>query len=101
MSGTFSRRSFIQGSALSAISAAAAFALRSESAWGAQSLEKWIAAPPAGFSPFSAPGKVVKVEKGTDFASLMQTNQLWPKPEVARQMLERVLTELTGAPNIV
>lgn len=47
----------------------------------------------------NAKGKIVKVTKGNDFASLMQSNQLWPKPEVARQMFERAITEFTGAPN--
>ncbi len=60
-----------------------------------------MAKPPAGFSPMSVPGKVVKVTKGTSHADLMQKNQLWPKPEVARLMLERTMTEFTGAPNLV
>ena len=64
-------------------------------------MEKWIAKPPAGFTPLSMPGKVVKVTKGNDFASLMQPNQLWPLADPARQMLERALTEFTGAPNAV
>jgi uncharacterized protein (DUF362 family) len=81
------------------MSAAAAMGLRCQSAWAAKDLSKYIATPPAGFTPLSLPGKVVKVTKGNDFVSLMQNNQLWPKPEVARQMIERVLTELTGAPN--
>ena len=46
------------------------------------------------------PGKIVKVTKGNDFGSLMQQNLLWPKPEVARQMLETALTKLTGAPTL-
>lgn len=86
---------------MTAVSAAASAALSQRLAWAAPSLEKWIAHPPAGFAPMSAPGRVVKITKGTDFPSLMQPNQLWPKPEVARQMLERALTELTGAPNVV
>ncbi len=59
------------------------------------------AKPPPGFTPLAAPGKIVKVTKGTDFSSLMQKNQLWPKPEVARVMLERAMTEFTGKPNLV
>ncbi len=81
------------------MSAAAARALAAREAWA--SAQSFAATPPAGFSPLTAPGKVVKVTKGTDFPSLMQPNQLWPKPEVARQMLERALTEFTGAPNLV
>jgi len=83
------------------MSAAGAAAFRSSNAWSAPSMEKWIAKPPAGFTPLSMPGKVVKVTKGNDFASLMQPNQLWPLADPARQMLERALTEFTGAPNAV
>jgi uncharacterized protein (DUF362 family) len=99
MTNRVSRRAFVGGSALTAMSAAAAASFRSQSAWAARDLSKYVAAPPEGFTPFAAPGKVVKITKGNDFASLMQANELWPKPEVARQMIERALTELTGAPN--
>ncbi|HEX7669958.1 MAG TPA: DUF362 domain-containing protein [Polyangiaceae bacterium] len=100
MSNRLGRRSFIRGSAITAVSAAAAAAFVSRNAWSAKNLDRFLAPLlPPGFSPLNLPGKVVKVTKGTDFPSLMQQNQLWPKPEVARQMLERVLTELTGANN--
>ncbi|NRA32389.1 MAG: DUF362 domain-containing protein [Polyangiaceae bacterium] len=65
------------------------------------SLAAWNAAPPAGFVPFRVPGKVVKITRGNDYASLMQKNELWPKAEVAKMMLERALMEFTGAPNMV
>ena len=64
-------------------------------------IAKLVARPPAGFSPLSVPGKISKVTKGTSFGDLMQKNQLWPKPEVARQMLERAMMDFTGAPNLV
>jgi uncharacterized protein (DUF362 family) len=57
----------------------------------------WAAKPPAGFVPFSRPGEVVKVKK-TD--SLMP-NKRYPKPEDAKLMLTRLLTELTGAKDLV
>ncbi len=101
MSNTLGRRAFIRGSALSAISAAGAAALATERGWAASMDPRLVAKPPAGFSPLAMPGKVVKVTKGTDFAALMQPNQLWPKPAVARQMVERALTELTSAPSAV
>jgi len=41
---------------------------------------------------------VVKVAAKGDFGSMMQPNQLWPKADVAARMLERALTDLTGAP---
>src|SRR5204862_2195539 len=101
MTSRFTRRQFMGHSAALGLSAAAASALSTRALWAAPIDPRLVAKPPAGFSPFTAPGKVVKVTKGTDFASLMQPNQLWPKPEVARQMLERLLTELTGAPDLV
>jgi len=101
MTGRFNRRQFMGHAALLGMSAAASSALSSRQAWAASIDERLVAKPPAGFTPFTAPGKVVKVTKGTDFPSLMQPNQLWPKPEVARQMLERLMTELTGASDMV
>jgi uncharacterized protein (DUF362 family) len=80
------------------MSAAGAAALRTQNAWAVPD-PRLIAKPPEGFTPLSLPGKVVKVTKGSDFPSLMQPNQLWPKPDVARSVVERALTELTGAPN--
>jgi len=50
------------------------------------------ARPPAGFVPLSMPGKVVKVTR----ANTLQPNGLWPTPEAAKVMLERVMAELTG-----
>src|SRR5215510_1797589 len=61
---------------------------------------KLIATPPAGFTPVAVPGKVVKVAAKGDFASIMQTNQLWPKEEIARRLLEKAMIELTGAANM-
>jgi len=62
---------------------------------------RFDAHPPAGFTPFHAPGKVVKVTRGNDLPSLMQSNQLFPKPDVARAMLERAMTTLAGGANLV
>jgi uncharacterized protein (DUF362 family) len=90
------RRHFLLGGA---VATAGLFAADLEAAQAAES-NRWIAKPPPGFVPLSIPGKVVRVEKGGDFASMMQPNQLWPKAEVARATLERALTELTGAPNL-
>lgn len=77
-------------------------ALAKSSAGEAQAfrLEDWVAHPPDGFAPFLAPGLVAKAEAKGDYASMMQPNQLWPKPEVARRLVERALTDLTGAPNM-
>lgn len=62
--------------------------------------ESLIARPPQGFSPMTVPGKIVKVSAKGSFEQIMQKNQLWPKPEVAKRLLERSLTEFTGAPNM-
>jgi uncharacterized protein (DUF362 family) len=55
-------------------------------------LENLGATLPEGFTPFSAPGVVVKVTK----PGSLQPNKLYPKPEEARLMLTRALAELTG-----
>ncbi|HEU4407650.1 MAG TPA: DUF362 domain-containing protein [Polyangiaceae bacterium] len=55
------------------------------------------AKPPPGFSPFAAPGRIVKVSKG----NTLQPNGLWPNEGDAKVMLERALTELTGEPDLV
>jgi hypothetical protein len=87
-----SRRRFLGGAA----AAAAGATLLSKGASAASSVAKpdanLAAMPPAGFVPFSAPGRVVKVTK----AGSLQANQLYPKPEDAKLMLTRALAELTG-----
>jgi uncharacterized protein (DUF362 family) len=54
------------------------------------------AKPPPGFTPFAAPGRIVKVSKG----NTLQPNGLWPNEADAKMMLERALTELTGEPDL-
>lgn len=85
------RRAFI-GAAAASVATATMFS--SSTAQAAKSLG---ASPPAGFSPFNAPGRVVKVTK----SDVMQPNKLYPKPEPAKEMLARALTELTGKPDVV
>lgn len=64
------------------------------------SLSKFIARPPPGFHPFSRPGLVAQVEAKGDYASMMQPNLLWPRPEIARRLLERAMIELTRASDL-
>jgi uncharacterized protein (DUF362 family) len=90
------RRRFVQGAA----AAAGAAALGSREAEAATSIDSYIAKPPAGFSPLTAPGKITKVSAKGDFASFMQNNQLWPKPEVAKALLEKAMMEFTGASDL-
>ena len=87
------RRAFLG----SAAAVAAAASLVSRTADAAPAAKSLAASPPAGFSPFAAPGRVVKVTK----KDCLQANQLYPKPEAAKEMLTRALTELTGKPDLV
>jgi uncharacterized protein (DUF362 family) len=95
---SLSRRTLVQGAALAAGSAALLRSARAEAA--GPSLDALIAAPPAAFSPLNAPGKVTKVAAKGDFASIMQPNQLWPKAEVAKRLLEKAMMQFTGAPDL-
>jgi uncharacterized protein (DUF362 family) len=93
-----SRRTFLEATGALSGAVAAGTLLATGEAQAAP--EVTAATPPAGFKPMNAPGRIVKVTKGNDFASLMQANQLWPKPEVAKQMLEKAMTAFTGASNL-
>ncbi len=97
---SFSRRHFLQaaGSAAAGLGMGTGVLLHGAEAQAA--LDPLVARPPQGFTPLSLPGRIVKVEKGGDFASMMQPNQLWPKPEVAKALLEKAMTAFTGAPNL-
>jgi uncharacterized protein (DUF362 family) len=77
-----SRRLFVGGAAAAAATASTIDA-------GAVPL---AASPPAGFTPFAAPGRVVKVTK----AGCLMPNGFYPKEDDAKEMLTRAMTELTG-----
>lgn len=94
-----SRRRIVQGAAATVLASS-----QSERAFAkaaTDSVESLIAAPPSGFIPLSQPGRVTRVRAKGDFASIMQPNQLWPKPEVARRLLEKAMMEFTGAANLI
>ena len=55
------------------------------------------ATPPQGFTPWVAPGRVVRVKK----AGSLMPNQIYPKADDAKAMAERVMTELTGKASLV
>src|SRR5215475_13854175 len=87
-----SRRAFLGTLASSTVAGGllgAGALLGTRPAWGAGPL---AAQPPAGFVPFSVPGKIVKVTK----SNVMQANGLWPTDTAAQSMLERAMAELTG-----
>jgi uncharacterized protein (DUF362 family) len=83
-----SRRAFLEGTAVTA----GALALLPRAAAAADPNASLAATPPAGFVPMSAPGKIVKVTQ----SDVLQPNKLFPKPEAARQMLERAMLAFTG-----
>lgn len=93
-----SRRRFVHSAAcMATLGSVAGISKELFAAEGAEStLAKWIASPPEGFVPHTRPGTVVQVEKDGDYESLMQPNGLWPKPAIAKAMLEKALTELSG-----
>jgi uncharacterized protein (DUF362 family) len=83
-----SRRAFLRGAA----AAAAGAALVSSGTAFARTAPNLAAQPPAGFVPMSAPGRVVRVKK----AGCLEANNIFPKPDDAREMLRRAMEELTG-----
>jgi len=83
-----SRRAFLRGAAATAAGAAL---LRSSTA-EARTAPDLAARAPDGFTPFSAPGHVVRVQK----AGCLEANGIFPKPDDAKEMLRRGLEELTG-----
>ena len=100
---TTSRRTFL-GTAAASVAGAAAFgttALRARLAEAAEQAApagpNLAATPPAGFVPFAAPGRIVKVTK----ADCLQPNKVYPKADDAKAMLTRAMTELTGKPDLV
>jgi uncharacterized protein (DUF362 family) len=95
-----SRRRFAAGGAALLGASILGASRASGAAPDASKIDALVAKPPDGFKPLSRPGRVVKVTKGSSFSDLMQKNLLWPKPHIARQMLERAMTEFTGASDL-
>ena len=98
MTHTINRRDFVTTS--TALAGVGLLSTLPGTAWAADGSESLVAHAPPGFVPLALPGKVVKVSAKGDFASIMHRNQVWPKPEVAKRLLEEALTKLTGAPNM-
>jgi uncharacterized protein (DUF362 family) len=91
-----SRRRFL-GTAASASAASALLSAAPAAAKEDPAARPALAAkPPPGFTPLAAPGRIVKVSKG----STLQPNGLWPNEADAKMMLERALTEFTGEPDL-
>jgi uncharacterized protein (DUF362 family) len=92
-----SRRSFLGGAAAAAVATGTLLESRVAEAGVAAAAQNLAASPPAGFTPFAAPGRIVKVTK----ADCLQPNKIYPKPEDAKAMLTRAMTELTGKADLV
>lgn len=84
-----SRRTFLGAAGAAALLTQAGTALAIPQKKDAPSL---AAQPPQGFTPFSAPGRIVKVKKAGSLAA----NGIYPKEDAAKEMLTKALTELTG-----
>lgn len=107
-----SRRGFVQGAAATGVGLAGALLpgallLGARNARAAStpdvaapSIDRLIAKPPPGFVPMTVPGKIVKVAAKGDATQFMMPNQLWPQPDVAKRLLEKAMTDFTGAPNL-
>src|SRR5580704_15591279 len=84
------RRDFVKTSAVTAGAVVVGASLLKSTiakADDAPALTNLAASPPAGFTPYSAPGRVVKVTK----AGSLQANGVYPKPDDAKEMLTRVM----------
>lgn len=98
LQGAPSRRAFLTGAAAAAVGVGLLKSGVAHAEGAASSSSSSLAAtPPAGFVPFAAPGRIVKVTK----ADCLQVNQLYPKPDDAKKMLERALCEFSGKPDAV
>ena len=84
-----SRRAFVGGAAAAAV---ATTLLSSSDAEAAKEEKSLAAVPPAGFTPMSSPGTIVKVSK----AGCLQTNELYPKEDDAKAMLTLAMTKFTN-----
>ncbi|MBN1916281.1 MAG: DUF362 domain-containing protein [Verrucomicrobia bacterium] len=97
-----SRRTFIQGAGIAALGLGSTSLVRIAGAAAAEpDATSLVARPPAGFTPMTAPGRVAKATAKGSVDAFLQQNQLWPRPEVARRVLERAMMDFTGAPNLV
>jgi len=89
-----SRRTFLGGAAAAAVGASLLTSATAEAGPAPQNL---AASPPAGFTPWNAPGRIVKVSK----ADCLMPNKVYPKADDAKAMLTRAITELTGKSDLV
>jgi uncharacterized protein (DUF362 family) len=92
-----SRRAFLTGTAAAAVVGTGLLKGGLAHAADAPAVPSFAATPPSGFVPFTAPGKIVKVTK----SDCLQANQLYPKPDDAKKMLERALCEFSGKADAV
>ncbi len=90
---TIDRRQFLGGVAAgSAALSVASESLAQTHGASAPAPAAAAATPPAGFTPMTTPGRVVRVNK----ANSLRPGGLYPKPEDARAMVNRAVIELSG-----
>jgi uncharacterized protein (DUF362 family) len=94
MSHRIDRRDFLAGAAAGASALAIGQKARAQTATGAAAgaNASLAATPPTGFTPFSAPGVVVRVHR----ANSMRPGNLFPTQDAATAMVDRAVMELTG-----
>jgi len=90
--GDLSRRAFVAASATAAAALTTLGVVGDAAAAPPAPTGSLAASPPAGFTPLSVPGKIVRVNK----AGSLQANGLYPNPNDAKAMLEKAMFEFTG-----
>jgi uncharacterized protein (DUF362 family) len=90
---TLDRRDFLGTVAASTAVLSAGEALaQNRNAPPAAAAPSFVATPPAGFTPMTTPGKVVRINK----PGSLRPGNLFPKPDDARTMVNRAVMELSG-----
>lgn len=93
MANDLDRRDFlgVAAGAAAALTSAEALAQQQRPS-AAGSTFNFAATPPAGFRPMTTPGRVVRVNK----AGSLRPGNLFPRPEAATEMVNKVVMELSG-----
>lgn len=93
MTNRLNRREFVAGTAVATgVVAAGSTALAQSHHAGPAPAGSLAAQPPAGFTPFAAPGRVVRVQR----ANSLRPGGMFPTQEAATAMVDRAVMELTG-----
>lgn len=93
---TLDRRHFLGTVAAGTATLSAASDALAQNNPTATAAPSFTATPPAGFTPMRANGKVVRVNK----PGSLRPGGLFPKPDAAREMVNRAVIELSGRPDL-